>query len=70
METVRMMNTPRCGNKDRVGHSEDAKRRKRYALQGKIVHFNLEDDSFFDGKTKNNHTFSMEKLLIMLNRGY
>jgi hypothetical protein len=33
-ETLEMMNSPRCGNKDKVGHSEDAKRRKRYALQG------------------------------------
>ncbi len=33
-ETIEMMNSPRCGNKDKVGHSEDAKRRKRYALQG------------------------------------
>ncbi|XP_054159824.1 stromelysin-3-like [Oppia nitens] len=33
-ETIQTMNSPRCGNKDKVGHSEDAKRRKRYALQG------------------------------------
>jgi matrix metalloproteinase-14 (membrane-inserted) len=33
-QTIEMMNSPRCGNKDKVGHSEDAKRRKRYALQG------------------------------------
>ena len=32
--TLELMNTPRCGNRDKVGHSEDAKRRKRYALQG------------------------------------
>jgi len=32
--TMEMMNSPRCGNKDKVGHGEDAKRRKRYALQG------------------------------------
>ena len=31
-----MMNAPRCGNKDKVGHGEEARRRKRYALQGKI----------------------------------
>lgn len=30
-----MMNAPRCGNKDMVGHGEEARRRrKRYALQG------------------------------------
>ena len=28
------MSQPRCGNKDRNGHSEEA-RRRRYALQGK-----------------------------------
>ncbi|RWS14467.1 matrix metalloproteinase-16-like protein [Dinothrombium tinctorium] len=28
------MHTPRCGVKDIVGHGEEAKRRKRYALQG------------------------------------
>ncbi|RWS30356.1 Matrix metalloproteinase-14-like protein [Leptotrombidium deliense] len=33
-ETVTMMNAPRCGNKDIVGHGEEARRRKRYALQG------------------------------------
>ncbi len=33
-QTKSMMNAPRCGNRDRVGHSEDARRRKRYALQG------------------------------------
>ena len=33
------METPRCGVKDNVGPSDDAKRRKkRYALQGK-AHF-------------------------------
>ncbi|GAB6022882.1 S-methylmethionine permease mmp1 [Chamberlinius hualienensis] len=32
-ETVVMMNTPRCGVKDKVGHGNNA-RRKRYALQG------------------------------------
>lgn len=32
-ETITMMNTPRCGVKDKVGHSDSA-RRKRYALQG------------------------------------
>lgn len=34
VETVHMMNTPRCGNRDRNGHPEHARRRKRYALQG------------------------------------
>ncbi|UXI18425.1 hypothetical protein NH340_JMT04368 [Sarcoptes scabiei] len=34
-ETIHMMNAPRCGNKDMIGHGEEAKRRrKRYALQG------------------------------------
>lgn len=33
-ETIRMMNTPRCGNADH-GHSHHARRSKRYALQGK-----------------------------------
>nr|XP_046913387.1 matrix metalloproteinase-19-like isoform X2 [Dermatophagoides farinae] len=34
-ETIQMMNAPRCGNKDLVGHGEEARRRrKRYALQG------------------------------------
>ena len=38
-ETVELMETPRCGVKDNVGPSDDAKRRKkRYALQGK-AHF-------------------------------
>lgn len=32
-DTLIMMNAPRCGVKDRIGHSESA-RRKRYALQG------------------------------------
>lgn len=32
-DTLIMMNTPRCGVKDRIGHSESA-RKKRYALQG------------------------------------
>lgn len=31
--TIAMMNTPRCGVKDKIGHSESA-RKKRYALQG------------------------------------
>ena len=31
-----MMNTPRCGNKDHNGQAEHARRRKRYALQGKL----------------------------------
>ncbi|KAI2810198.1 calcium ion binding [Blomia tropicalis] len=33
-DTMHMMNAPRCGNKDKVGHGEEARRRKRYALQG------------------------------------
>lgn len=33
-ETVELMNTPRCGVKDNVGPSDNAKRKKRYALQG------------------------------------
>ncbi|XP_015790413.1 stromelysin-1 isoform X2 [Tetranychus urticae] len=33
-ETILMMNTPRCGNKDHNGQVEHARRRKRYALQG------------------------------------
>ncbi|XP_017483196.1 PREDICTED: matrix metalloproteinase-14-like [Rhagoletis zephyria] len=33
-ETVSMMGAPRCGNKDKIGHGEEARRRKRYALQG------------------------------------
>ncbi|GFV19476.1 matrix metalloproteinase-16 [Trichonephila clavipes] len=32
-DTLGMMNTPRCGVKDKIGHSSYA-RRKRYALQG------------------------------------
>ncbi|UYV80418.1 Mmp1 [Cordylochernes scorpioides] len=32
--TMAMMNTPRCGVRDRVGHGESARRRRRYALQG------------------------------------
>lgn len=32
-ETIEMMNVPRCGVRDRVGHGDSA-RRKRYALQG------------------------------------
>ncbi|CAL4067849.1 unnamed protein product [Meganyctiphanes norvegica] len=32
-ETIKMMNTPRCGVKDKVGYGSVA-RRKRYALQG------------------------------------
>ena len=35
-QTMSMMNAPRCGNKDKVGHGEEARRRKRYALQGKL----------------------------------
>lgn len=33
-ETIRMMGQPRCGNKDRT-LGDDARRKKRYALQGK-----------------------------------
>jgi len=33
-ETVELMNTPRCGVKDNVGPSDNARRKKRYALQG------------------------------------
>ena len=33
-QTIELMNTPRCGVKDNVGPSDDAKRKKRYALQG------------------------------------
>jgi matrix metalloproteinase-14 (membrane-inserted) len=33
-ETVELMGMPRCGVRDKVGH--DARRRKRYALQGKL----------------------------------
>lgn len=32
-ETVEMMSLPRCGVRDKIGH--DARRRKRYALQGR-----------------------------------
>lgn len=32
--TLTMMNMPRCGVRDKVGHSGSARRRKRYALQG------------------------------------
>ena len=32
-ETVEKMNTPRCGVRDYVGPSVNARRRKRYALQ-------------------------------------
>ena len=35
-DTIHMMNAPRCGNKDKVGHGEEARRRKRYALQGML----------------------------------
>lgn len=37
-----MMNQPRCGNKDRNGISEEA-RRRRYALQGNVLFLNLND---------------------------
>lgn len=33
-ETVELMNTPRCGVGDHIGHGANAKRKKRYALQG------------------------------------
>ncbi len=33
-ETVELMNTPRCGVPDIVGAGSDARRKKRYALQG------------------------------------
>lgn len=33
-ETVELMNTPRCGVKDKLGPDHVAKRKKRYALQG------------------------------------
>ena len=33
-ETLKMMNTPRCGLKDKLGPSTRARRKKRYALQG------------------------------------
>ncbi|XP_018010336.1 matrix metalloproteinase-2 isoform X2 [Hyalella azteca] len=33
-ETVEMMNRPRCGNRDIIGHGPNTRRRKRYALQG------------------------------------
>lgn len=33
-ETVELMNTPRCGVKDQVGPGTQARRKKRYALQG------------------------------------
>lgn len=32
-ETMELMNTPRCGNRDDVGETAH-RRRKRYALQG------------------------------------
>ena len=31
-ETVKLMATPRCGVRDKIGH--DAKRKRRYVLQG------------------------------------
>ncbi|KAF2354216.1 Hemopexin-like repeat protein [Trinorchestia longiramus] len=33
-ETVEMMNRPRCGNRDKIGHGANTRRKKRYALQG------------------------------------
>jgi len=33
-ETVNLMNTPRCGVKDKLSSEEEAKRKKRFALQG------------------------------------
>jgi len=35
-ETAKLMATPRCGVKDKVGPAADG-RSKRYALQGKII---------------------------------
>jgi matrix metalloproteinase-14 (membrane-inserted) len=34
-ETVKLMGTPRCGVRDKIGH--DARRKKRYVLQGKAT---------------------------------
>ena len=36
--TLEWMQKPRCGVKDLVGHGATAKRKKRYALQGKSIH--------------------------------
>ena len=36
-QTVELMNTPRCGVKDKIRVSDDAKRKKRYALQGSTI---------------------------------
>ncbi|KAB7503369.1 Matrix metalloproteinase-14 [Armadillidium nasatum] len=33
-ETIFMMNMPRCGVKDKIGYGANARRKKRYALQG------------------------------------
>lgn len=33
-ETLEMMNMPRCGNRDIIGHGLNTRRKKRYALQG------------------------------------
>ena len=62
-ETVKMMNMPRCGVKDRIGknmNEEEHHRSKRYALQGKnygiaasvanYYHF-LREIRFFTKKT-------------------
>lgn len=38
-DTISLMSTPRCGVKDKIGHSESARRKKRYALQGKESYF-------------------------------
>lgn len=35
-ETVETMSLPRCGVRDKIGH--DARRRKRYALQGIVAY--------------------------------
>ena len=35
-ETVKWMNMPRCGVKDKVGKGAEHGRRRRYALQGKL----------------------------------
>ena len=41
-ETVHWMNMPRCGVKDKVGkEGAEHGRRKRYALQGKWLHFHI-----------------------------
>lgn len=58
-ETIKMMNTPRCGNKDKA-HTHESRRSKRYALQGmflkrKMLHmfcsFNPTLQSFFSSQS-------------------